>query len=151
MGLKIGIWSNKTIIKMSAVYYYHYANYITIKSYLRPHESSSLEQLLWELAITEKKGFKRREIYFCLSPQQTQENTLHTEELIRIPWTRGIKADFNRKLNYIPSSEYRLNLSLTQNLSKRKFTPTQAGVYNLHVNYNICSLFFRQKLKRNFC
>lgn len=110
---------------------------------LKPHKGSSLEQLLWGLAPMDKEGFKRREIYFCLSFQQTQKNTLHLEELVRIPWTQGIKADFNTKLNYIPSSDYRLLLSLIQNL-------TQAGVYNLDVNYNICPPFFRWR-KRNLC
>lgn len=81
---------------------------------LRPHK-------LFSRTISMRVSYYRsRGIYFCLSFQQTQENTLHMEELVRIPWTQGIKGDFNTKLNYIPSSEYRLILSLIQNL-------TQAG------------------------
>lgn len=103
---------------------------------LRPHKGCSLEQLMWGLATMDKEGFKRREIYFCLSFQETLENTFHTEEFVRISWTQGMKADFNRKLNYIPRSEYRLIFSLVQNL-------TQAGVYNFNINYNIGPPFFR--------
>lgn len=67
---------------------------------LRPHPCCSLEPLLWGLPTMDKEELKRRDIYFC--HQQTQENILHTEKRVRIPWTQGIKADFNRKLKLHP-------------------------------------------------
>lgn len=113
MGWKIGIWSNKTIRNCILLPIKLLVNRTSEAFYtLRPHKGCSLKQLPSGLATMDKERLKRREIYFSLS--FSQENTLHTEELVRIPWTQAIKVDFNRKLKYIPSSEYRLILSYSK-------------------------------------